>query len=101
MLEEAENFVLLCFYSGNVDPGSRIPDPRSGIPSIVTSASKPENFFIVKVINIISLLIIMHRLFGTSKPAAPPPSLNDASGSINTRVEGLDQKIKALDIELW
>ena len=45
----------------------------------------------------------MHRLFGKKvekPPAAPAPSLSDASSSMNTRIEGLDKKIKELDTEL-
>ena len=43
----------------------------------------------------------MKRLFGSKKGAGPPPpSLTDAGGAINGRVEGLDEKIKKLDAEL-
>jgi charged multivesicular body protein 5 len=43
----------------------------------------------------------MHRFFGQKKPAGPPPpSLQDAAGSINDRVKGLDVKIGELDKEL-
>ena len=42
----------------------------------------------------------MHRLFGTSKPKEPTPSLGDATTSINNRVKALDEKIAGLDGEL-
>jgi charged multivesicular body protein 5 len=42
----------------------------------------------------------MRRLFGGSKPAAPPPSLEDATKRLDTRVTTLDEKIKKLDVEL-
>lgn len=42
----------------------------------------------------------MHRLFGKKVEKAPPPSLDDAAGNINKRVEAVDVKIKALDNEL-
>jgi charged multivesicular body protein 5 len=42
----------------------------------------------------------MHRLFGKSKPKEPAPSLTDATGRINSRVEEIDKKIKGLDGEL-
>uniref|UniRef100_A0A7S0P4K3 Charged multivesicular body protein 5 n=1 Tax=Calcidiscus leptoporus TaxID=127549 RepID=A0A7S0P4K3_9EUKA len=42
----------------------------------------------------------MNRLFGTSKPAAPKPTLQDASASMDKRGESLDQKIMKLDKEL-
>mmetsp|Transcript_21324 Transcript_21324/g.19402 ORF Transcript_21324/g.19402 Transcript_21324/m.19402 type:complete len:220 (-) Transcript_21324:52-711(-) len=42
----------------------------------------------------------MHRLFGKPKVKEPPPSLNDATGSINTRIAEIDVKIKGLEDEL-
>jgi charged multivesicular body protein 5 len=42
----------------------------------------------------------MHRLFGKKKEVPPPPSIADASGNINTRVQALDDKIKGIDKEL-
>lgn len=42
----------------------------------------------------------MHRLFGKKKEVAPPPSLDDASGSLNNRMKTLDEKIQGLDNEL-
>lgn len=45
----------------------------------------------------------MHRLFGKTKKTleeTPPPSLGDASNSINSRVADLDSKIKVLEGEL-
>jgi charged multivesicular body protein 5 len=42
----------------------------------------------------------MHRLFGKPKPKEPAPTLGEATGKLNTRVEELDKKIKGLDDEL-
>eukprot|EP01035_Chromulina_nebulosa_P016973 gene16973-22469_t len=42
----------------------------------------------------------MHRLFGKAKVKEPPPSLNDATGSINSRIAEIDVKIKGLEDEL-
>mmetsp|Transcript_49726 Transcript_49726/g.106256 ORF Transcript_49726/g.106256 Transcript_49726/m.106256 type:complete len:224 (-) Transcript_49726:899-1570(-) len=42
----------------------------------------------------------MNRLFGSAKPAAPKPTLQDASASMDKRGESLDQKIMKLDKEL-
>lgn len=42
----------------------------------------------------------MHRLFGKKVEKAPPPSLTEATGSLNGRLEVLDKKIKDLDAEL-
>ena len=42
----------------------------------------------------------MHRLFGKKKEVAPPPSLEDTSKGIDTRVEALDKKINGLNKEL-
>ena len=45
----------------------------------------------------------MHRLFGKAKakePAAPAPSLGDASASMNSRMAAMDSQIKGLDEEL-
>lgn len=45
----------------------------------------------------------MHRLFGKQKEVikAPEPSLSDAQASLNLRQSTLDEKIKALDQELF
>eukprot|EP00164_Ancoracysta_twista_P000776 GFYU01001020.1.p1 GENE.GFYU01001020.1~~GFYU01001020.1.p1 ORF type:complete len:220 (-),score=77.53 GFYU01001020.1:159-818(-) len=42
----------------------------------------------------------MRRLFGTKKEATPGPSLADATGKVDGRVNDLDGKIKKLDGEL-
>lgn len=42
----------------------------------------------------------MDRLFGKAKPAAPKPTLQDASSSLEARGETLDTKIMKLDKEL-
>ena len=42
----------------------------------------------------------MNRLFGTAKPQAPKPTLQDASSSMDKRNESLDSKIGKLDKEL-
>merc|ERR1719181_1655332 len=42
----------------------------------------------------------MNRMFGTQKPKAPRPTLQDAAGSMEKRGETLDQKIMKLDKEL-
>lgn len=42
----------------------------------------------------------MNRLFGTQKPAAPRPTLQDAHDSMDKRGESLDSKISKLDKEL-
>ncbi len=42
----------------------------------------------------------MHRLFGKKKEVAPPPTLDDAAGGLQTRLTALDEKIKAIDNEL-
>merc|ERR1719482_2255520 len=42
----------------------------------------------------------MDRLFGKAKPAAPKPTLDDASKSLESRGETLDTKIQKLDKEL-
>ena len=42
----------------------------------------------------------MDRLFGKAKPAAPKPTLQDASASMEKRGEGIDTKIMKLDKEL-
>ena len=42
----------------------------------------------------------MNRLFGTAKPQAPRPTLNDACGTMEKRGETLDSKIMKLDKEL-
>ena len=42
----------------------------------------------------------MNRLFGTAKPQAPKPTLQDASASMDKRNESFDSKIGKLDKEL-
>lgn len=42
----------------------------------------------------------MHRLFGKKKEVAPPPTLDDASGSLNERMKVIDDKLKGIDNEL-
>jgi len=42
----------------------------------------------------------MNRIFGTSKPKAPPPNLTDAISTIDARGESIDKKIAQLDGEL-
>merc|ERR1711907_870132 len=47
----------------------------------------------------------MRRLFGWGKkepeaPAAPPPSLNEASSRIGKRVDDIEEKIKKIDAQL-
>ena len=42
----------------------------------------------------------MNRLFGSAKPAAPKPTLEDASSNLEKRGESLDTKIMKLDKEL-
>jgi len=42
----------------------------------------------------------MKRIFGSSKPTTPAISLEDATKKVDSRVEGLDVKIKKLDAEL-
>ena len=42
----------------------------------------------------------MNRIFGQAKPAAPKPTLGDATSSMEKRGDTLDQKIMKLDKEL-
>lgn len=42
----------------------------------------------------------MNRLFGSKKPQAPPPNLNDCVASIDSRGESVEKKIAKLDQEL-
>lgn len=42
----------------------------------------------------------MHRLFGKQKVVVAPPSLEDTSAGIDSRVEALDKKISGLNKEL-
>merc|ERR1719163_2720835 len=42
----------------------------------------------------------MNRLFGTAKPAAPRPTLQDASASAEKRGDSIEAKIMKLDKEL-
>ena len=42
----------------------------------------------------------MNRLFGSRKPQAPPPNLNDCVASIDSRGESIDKKIARLEQEL-
>lgn len=43
---------------------------------------------------------VMKRLFGKKEAAPPPPSLNDATNTLNARGDSLDAKVKKLDDEL-
>ncbi len=42
----------------------------------------------------------MNRLFGSKKPQAPPPNLNDCVASIDSRTESVEKKIQKLEQEL-
>ncbi|KAM9337383.1 charged multivesicular body protein 5 [Symphorus nematophorus] len=42
----------------------------------------------------------MNRIFGSSKPKAPPPNLTDCIGKVDSRTESIDKKIARLDAEL-
>ncbi|KAJ3011052.1 UNVERIFIED_CONTAM: hypothetical protein HDU68_001852 [Siphonaria sp. JEL0065] len=42
----------------------------------------------------------MNRIFGTSKPKTPGPTVNDAIKSIDERADSVEVKIKRLDAEL-
>lgn len=42
----------------------------------------------------------MKRLFGGSKPQAPPVSLEETATKMGNRVDMLDEKIKKLDTQL-
>ncbi len=42
----------------------------------------------------------MNRLFGSSKPKAPAPTLQDAIASAESRGESVEKKISKLDAEL-
>lgn len=42
----------------------------------------------------------MKRIFGQKKDVAPAPTLSDAGAKVDSRVSGLDEKIRALDSEL-
>jgi len=42
----------------------------------------------------------MNRLFGSSKPKAPPPNLSDAIANVDSRTESIDKKIAKLEQEL-
>jgi len=42
----------------------------------------------------------MRRLFGSNKPAAPLPSLEDSSKRLDSTISSLDEKIKKLEVEL-
>uniref|UniRef100_A0A8C3J5S3 Charged multivesicular body protein 5 n=2 Tax=Neoaves TaxID=3078114 RepID=A0A8C3J5S3_9CHAR len=42
----------------------------------------------------------MNRFFGKAKPKAPPPSLTDCIGTVDSRAESIDKKIARLDAEL-
>jgi charged multivesicular body protein 5 len=45
-------------------------------------------------------IIIMNRVFGKKKQAAPAPSLDEASSGLGGRVEEMDRKIAGLELEL-
>ncbi|CAD5232965.1 unnamed protein product [Bursaphelenchus xylophilus] len=42
----------------------------------------------------------MRRVFGSSKPKAPPPNLSDAISNIDARADTIDKKIGKLDADL-
>ena len=42
----------------------------------------------------------MNRMFGSSKPKAPPPNLNDCIANIDSRGDSVEKKIAKLDQEL-
>ncbi len=42
----------------------------------------------------------MNRLFGSSKPAAPKPTLSDAINKTDERVDSVQVKVRKLDVEL-
>eukprot|EP01113_Clastostelium_recurvatum_P047123 TRINITY_DN834_c0_g1_i1.p1 TRINITY_DN834_c0_g1~~TRINITY_DN834_c0_g1_i1.p1 ORF type:complete len:234 (-),score=77.99 TRINITY_DN834_c0_g1_i1:77-721(-) len=42
----------------------------------------------------------MRRIFGSSKPTTPAPTLDDGIKKLDTRVVALDEKIKKLEVEL-
>lgn len=42
----------------------------------------------------------MKRIFGSSKPAAPPVTLEETSQKLDSRIGGLEEKIKKLDQQL-
>jgi charged multivesicular body protein 5 len=42
----------------------------------------------------------MNRIFGSNKPKAPPPNLNDCVQNIDSRAESIDKKIAKLDQEI-
>lgn len=47
-----------------------------------------------------SSLIAMQRIFGRSKPKAPPPTLSETSDRIDLRISVLDNKIQNIDQQL-
>ena len=42
----------------------------------------------------------MNRIFGSRKPQAPPPNLNDCVANIDSRADSVEKKIAKLDQEL-
>jgi len=42
----------------------------------------------------------MNRIFGSGKPKAPPPNLNDCVQNLDSRGDSIDKKIAKLDAEL-
>ena len=42
----------------------------------------------------------MQRLFGSSKPKAPPPDLTECASNLESRTDTVDKKIAKLDAEL-
>ena len=42
----------------------------------------------------------MNRLLGGGKKKAPPPSMTDATGGVDSRAESIEKKIAKLDLEL-
>jgi len=42
----------------------------------------------------------MNRLFGRGKPKEPGPSISDCISGVDTRADGIEAKVKKLDVEL-
>jgi len=42
----------------------------------------------------------MNRLFGRGKPKEPGPSISDCISGVDTRADGIEAKVKMLDVEL-
>ncbi len=54
----------------------------------------------MRVLSHISKKAIMNRIFGSKKPAAPPPDLNECVQSIDSRGESIEKKIAKLEQEI-